>query len=242
MLWSFRHRLTGSIKSALQWRAKITSYYIKAAPMELAGVLAANIDRLLLAGMVPSRELGVYVVVFSVARIMSVLNAVVGYVVYPAMTSVVEGRTKYIHDNVFRMIAYIAIAAAIGSHFIGGWLVEFVYGPSYAGTSLLLEVLVIDTGVRVLANIVVQLYLASGKPTFASVVQGVSVAVESACLVVFVPTLGIVGAAFALLTSSVVSLCCLLVGAVFILGYDVPRMYPKSNDLTFLLNAFATRK
>ncbi len=219
-----------------KWMSSITAYSVRAAPLDVIGSISGFIDRFFLLGIVTPEELGVYAVVFNLSRVIFVLHAVINLVVYPSMNGRSSKDMKEIHDQVLRLITYLVGIGVLLTHFIGPTVVRLVYGSAYAEprVRLLLEVLVLDAGIKTMSQVIVQLYLASGKPSFASIVQTTGLCVECISLALLIPELGVSGAAYGLLAASFARLFLLLAGVVFVLKSSLPRLYPKYNDLLYV--------
>jgi O-antigen/teichoic acid export membrane protein len=182
---------------------------------------------------VSAEDLGVYVVLFNLSRLIAVLAAVINIVVFPKMAGRPIEEMRSLHDHVVRIVFYVIVGLTVLTVIFGSKFVAMVYGPGYNMSGNLLVILVLECGVSCMCQVSTQFYLAAGKPIPASVIQALSLAVVYCALSVLVGTAGIIGAAWALLIAGTAKLLMLLVGIRFY--YDsLPRLYPKISDIVYI--------
>ena len=84
----------------------------------------------------------------------------------------------------------------------GPMLITWLYGPAYAPAGVILPILVAEAVVAGLAQVLLQGFLAAGRPGVATVVLGLGLAGSVPLFLVLVPAFGVTGAAVALLGGS----------------------------------------
>jgi O-antigen/teichoic acid export membrane protein len=234
MAVALRNELTIVFDNLKACVSEIIVWSLKASPMDLLGSFSGYIDRLFLVGFVSTVDLGIYAVVFNLSRVVLVLQAVVGVVVFPALSGRDAIEIKRLHDVVFRLLTYLTIGIVAICVSFGSSIVSLVYGKAFATEGLILDLLVLEAGVACLTHLGVVTFMASGRPLYASVTQAVGLVVACAALAVLVPLLGIVGAAWAFLLASLARLAVLVCGMPLVLKQKPPSIYPRFSDLQYV--------
>ncbi len=234
IVWTMRGGPAPTPSGLAPWCGRIIHFTSRTAPMEVASNLLLYIDRLVLITVISAEELGLYVVAFSLSRLMLVLQTAVQSVVYPSMSGRAPHEMKALHDQAFRLVCYAVAGAVAGTTLLGTTMLGLVYGADYRPAGALLNILIIEAGVTCIGHVVVQLYLAMGRPGYASVAQVTSLGVACAGLAVLVPQMGAAGAAWSLVAGSAARLVVLLVGVRMQLKMEMPRLWPSFDDLAYL--------
>ncbi|MBP0496242.1 lipopolysaccharide biosynthesis protein [Pararoseomonas indoligenes] len=192
------------------WMPKILSYTARASGAGVLANLASYLDRLVLVALISPHDFGLYVVAFSLSRLLMVLQTGVGAVVLPAMIGTGEAAAKALHDRTL-VAMLLAITVAIGGCFVlGKPLLVFLYGEEFAGAGLLMAILVIEASFSCLCQVTAQLFLALGRPSYVSVVQGIAFSVMAVGLLILAPAYGAIGAALAVTAGTALRFVLLL--------------------------------
>lgn len=153
--------------------------------------------------------LGLYTIAFDIA------NMITTHLIAPVNRAVYPGYSQLSHDPraladhfllVIAFIAMIVVPAGLGMTAVADYVVPVALGDNWADALPLIKVLAIYGAVTALQTNVGYVYLAIGKPKFATLLTGAFVATSLPLLVYFTSKEGTVGAAKAYLMASLVAL------------------------------------
>lgn len=239
--WSLRRLFyyrRPSLAGVRTWMPRVLSYTARASGAGVLASLASNLDRLVLLAFISPHDFGLYVVAFSLSRLLMVLQTGVGAVVLPAMVGAGEAAAKTLHDRML-VAMFLVVAVAIGGcSLLAEPLLLILYGQEFTGAGLLMTILVIEAAFSCLCQVTAQLFLALGRPSYVSVAQGISFAVTAAGLLLLTPVLGALGAALAITAGTVLRFVLLLAAVPLQLRLPL-RFAPAIRDLSTLV--FRTR-
>lgn len=210
------------------------SFTRRAAGADFVGAISAYADRLLLIPMISAAELGLYVVAYSFSRTINVVQPAVSSVIFSSMSHRSEGAIKTMHDHAFRFALYGLLAVIGGLMLIDRPLLTLVYGAEFGRAAELFRVLILEAALGSLCYITSQVYLATDRPGYVSVVQSICFGVSVTAMLVLIPHMDALGAAYALLIAAVVRLVLLFGGMVFYLRLAPTRLWPAWSDIKYL--------
>ena len=231
---SFLKVATPAFRNTRAALGDLWSFTRRAAGADVIGAVASYADRLLLIPMISPAELGLYVVAYSFSRTIMVVQPAVSSVIFSSMSQRSPDEIKVLHDHAFRYALYGLAAVVAVLLVIDRTLLSLVYGPEFGRAVELFRILILEAAVGCLCYITTQLYLASDKPGYVSVVQMIGFGVSVAGMLVLIPRMGAMGAAWALLLAGLARLLLQSGGLVFYLRQKPTRLWPKVSDITYL--------
>jgi O-antigen/teichoic acid export membrane protein len=234
MAWKVMRLCKPRIKGASGWMSLLTQYSLRASAGDVLSAMVGSIDRLILISFISSDALGRYAVAYSFSRLIQILQVGVIMVLFPSMTGRPIAEVKRLHDHSLRFMLYGVAVAIAGLLVIGPHLLVLLYGPDFQGLGVLCGLLCADAGLTCIAIVIVQLYMSTGNPGFASVAQVVSFIAAVGLLLLLLPRFGAEGAAAALLISTVLRLLVLWAGIRFRLSLKLPRLLLVRSDIVYL--------
>ena len=207
----------------------LAAYSVKAAGVDLVTVFAWNIDRLVLVGLISPAAFGLYTVATSLARLISVLQTALSSVTLADLANREAADIEaYVHRAV-RMMFWTLAAACAGGWLAGGVLMRLVYGASFALAVPIFYVAMLESSVSCLSQVLVEAFLASGRPAYPSGVRAVYCVLLLAAMLLMAPVWGGMGAILALLLAMMVNLILLLAGLNSI-QVGLPSLIPRRSD------------
>jgi antigen flippase len=221
------------------WLPRIASYAARASGFGMLSSLSVYLDRLVLVFALPPRALGLYAAAFSLSRLANVVQNALGVVVLPAMAGAHPDDAKMLHDRAFRLVLLAMLLGGTAAAWLGEPTLVALYGSGFADAKPILLVLIGDAALSCLCQVVLQLFLALGRPGYPSWAQGAGFAVTVLGLLGLVPGFGAVGAAWAVASGSVVRLAVLLGGVRWLLRLPLPRLLCIGDDLVALVRGAA---
>ena len=179
---------------------RLSHYGFRSYGVDLCGILAVYLDQALVVGLLSASSMGIYAVALSLSRVISAIHASVAMIVFPrvvglapeAMVAAV-GRSARV-GTIASTIVGLAVVAA-GPALLGVVVRRVVRPPA----GVILPILVAEAIVAGLAQVLLQGFLAAGRPGVATMVLGLGLAGSVPLFLVLVPAFGVVGASIALL-------------------------------------------
>jgi O-antigen/teichoic acid export membrane protein len=198
------------LRNATRYLPPLTSYMARAAGGNIVGTLVGHMDRLILLVLLPAREFGLYIVAYSLSRLLGIVHTTVSAVMLPAMMEQEGEAVGVLHNRVFRLVLCLVGVAALVAWSLGPFALSLLYGAEFRAAQPIFMILVLEAALGCLTSVTAQLYLAKGRPGFTSLAQLVSFAVICVGLLTLVPLLGAPGAALTMLLSTSLQLSMFL--------------------------------
>ena len=222
-----------------RWLPGLLSYTVRAVGIGTLGSLTFYLDRLFLVAVISPEEFGLYLVAFSLSRLLMVLQTAASAVMLPAMAGKSPEEASALHDRTFRLMLVAVILAGIVVWVLGGPALSLLYGKEFGAAHALFLVLVVEEAFSALAQVSSQLYLAMGRPGYVSIAQVAAFATLGLGLFLLVPVMGAMGAAVAATMSSLVRMIMMLAGMPRVLGLHRPRLSVLPAELLGYARKFA---
>ena len=225
--WSWRRARPLAILSPL------LRYGAHAAPIDLAGVFYSNVDRLVMVPLVAPAEFGLYAVASSFARVVYVLQAAVSSVTLADLAN--RPRTyieAYIHRT-FRVLFWLLLSACIFGIILGKPLLGLIYGSGFEAALPIYRVMLLESAISCVSQVLVEAFLACGRPRYPAVVQTFYAVLLLITMLVLTPMWGGLGAALAMLLAVLCKLMALLSGLPR-LALAIPSLLPQRGDIDLL--------
>lgn len=215
------------------WR-RLLHYGGRSYGMDLCGILSLYLDQALVVGLLSSESMGLYAVALSVSRVVSAVHGAVASMVFPKVVGLATDDMVAAVSRSARMGTIAASGVGLFVLGVGPLLLTWLYGPAYSAASHILPILVCEVMVGGLYYVLLQGFLAAGRPGVATMIQVVGIALSVPLFLVLVPAYGVVGAAFALLASSTMRLLFTVMAYRSVLGGSVPRVWIGAADIAEL--------
>jgi O-antigen/teichoic acid export membrane protein len=234
LAWIVRTHRSG-FSGPVQSLRRLLSYGLRSYGMDVAGVLSKEIDRVILVGLVGPAALGIYVVARSLSDVLRALPDAVVTVLFPKASSLDAKEAvpllvcaAVISTGIAGLLA-LALAVA-GPVFLG-----LLYGEAFIPAVGPFRILLVDSVLIGFGWIVVQAFMACGKPGVVTAALLLGLAVTIPCMFLLVPALGISGAALALLISTIVRLAFAFFCFPLVLKIRLSSLWPQRPGSGWLL-------
>ena len=181
---------------------RLSHYGLRSYGVDLCGILAVYLDQALVVGLLSAASMGIYAVALSLSRVITAVHACVATIVFPRAVGLAPDAMAAAVGRSARMGTLVAGAVGLAVLAAGPALLTALYGPAYAPAGHILPLLVAEGIVAGLAQVLLQGFLAAGRPGVATMVLGLSLACSVPLFVVLVPAYGVWGASLALLGGS----------------------------------------
>jgi O-antigen/teichoic acid export membrane protein len=228
-----------TLRGARRFFRPLGSFMARAAGGSILGTMVAHMDRLVLLVLLPAEAFGLYVVAFSLSRMLVVVQTAVSAVALPALAGQSPAAASALYQRMFRLVLCLLTVAGIAAWALGGFVLSVLYGKDFSAAQPIFMILVLEAAVACLSQVTAQLYMAMGRPGFTSLAQLVSFAVLCTGLLTLVPLLGAPGAALAILLSSSLRLTMLLFAIPGSLQLPRPALSPIRAELSSYVRGVA---
>jgi O-antigen/teichoic acid export membrane protein len=179
---------------------------LAALPAANAPLETLSLDQAAVGAILPRQQLGLYVVAAAFDNLPSILMTAYGTVALTRITAEtdVTARRHVIRRTAIGAI-WIAGGAALFGEAIVGWLLPAAFGASFAAAVPVARILIVAGFLLSYRRILVVFLQAAGRPGRTAVGEAVGLGILAVGAIALVPTLGLVGAAYALILAAVVA-------------------------------------
>lgn len=236
LLWmwtSLARRASLSTGRPAIWQ-RLTHYGVRSYGVDLCGVLAVYLDQVLVVGLLSVEAMGIYAVALSLSRVLGAVHASVAAIAFPRAVGLAPDAMMAQLGRAARLGTIVAGVLGLGIVVTSPALLGALYGHAYLVAVPLLPILVLEAMTAGLVQVLLQGFLAAGRPGLATAVVGVGVAGSLPLFLWLVPAYGVMGAAIALLSASVLRLLLTLGIYRHVLAWTPPRISPARTDLVDL--------
>jgi antigen flippase len=237
--WHLRSYVTLRLQAPYRVVRVLASYAVRSYGIDVLNTMSAQVDQVLVIGLLGPADVGVYVVALSISRVITIMHSAVASVVAPSATGLsaeavvaIVGRSARL-SNAVAVILGVALAAVLPI------VLPFFYGHAFDGAVPVAQVLTLEAILSGLVSVLWTAFMALGRPGFVTLLQAIGLAVVLPLMLVLLPRLGLLGAALALLASTLLRLTLILGSFVLILRVPIPSFVPTQDDFQRLRVAFA---
>jgi O-antigen/teichoic acid export membrane protein len=225
-----------TIRDLLTSAHELLHYGLRQYGSDLFVALSANVDQFLIAGFLPPKIVGVYIVLVSLCRVLNLILQSVYIVLFP---TVVGKPLHTISEAVCcaaRINTAISLVPAVLIGLSGAQLIQFVYGREFVTSSIVIWLLLGDTLLNGISRLLAQTMMAIGRPGVITILNALHFVIFIPLSLILLPRYQIVGVAAAMVVAT--SARVLLTVACYprVLGLERPRLLLSLSDLKFVHN------
>ena len=214
----------------------LTSYGLRSYGVNLFGpIVAGQLDRVLVVGLLQPSLMGLYVVALSLSRILTALQNAVASVFFSKASGRSTDEVITLVGRAVRVSTTGTLLVALGLGLLGPFVMGLVYGPDFLGAVLVFRILLLEAVLGGATWVLAHAFMALDRPGTVSVMQGVGVGLSVPLLLLLIPRYGLAGAGTALLIATAVRLAGVLISFPLILKKPLPKLWPRLADFTTLL-------
>ncbi len=238
LAWQARHLFAGAPWLSVASSRLLLSYGIRSYGIDLLGTLALQVDQVLVVSFLTPADLGLYVVVLSLSRMLNVFQLSVVMVLFPKAAGRTQADAVAMTGRAARMSLLLTGMCAVGVAVIGPLLLRIFYGRAYARSALSLRILLAEVTISGCVFVLAQAFMALGRPGTVTLLQAVGLALSVPLMLVLIPRYGIAGAAFSLLMSTCARFVFIYASFPLFLKTAPPSLLPRREDFEILRQAF----
>ena len=214
----------------------LLSYGVRSYGIDLLGALAFQVDQVLVVKMLSPKEMGSYVVVLSLSRMLNTVYGSVTMVLFPKASGQSTEAVVTLTERCARVATIVSAAAAVFVYVFGPFFLNLLYGREYGSALSSLRILLVEVTLAGTASVLAQAFMALGRPGIVTTLQAVGLSFSIPLMIVLIPRWGIKGAATALLVSTLARLVFVMAGFPIFLKTRMPNLLPHAEDFELLWN------
>ena len=239
--WQLRDLLPLQVREFSNSFPPLIRYGIQAYGVDVVNTLAVQIEQGLLVGLLTPAQLGVYTVGLSVSRVLNVVHSSFVIVLLPKAAARHVDDVIDITSRAVRVSTAMTVVGAVLIAFIAPVLLPVLYGKSFAAATTVARILVMEVVISGMISVLVQSFMALGKPGLTTLFQIAGVALSAPLLLILVPRFGLVGAALAFVAATTFRLGFVLLSYPVLLHRGIPRLILTRDDIAFVRGRLASR-
>jgi enterobacterial common antigen flippase len=239
--WRLRSHLWIQSFNPIPALRALTSYGMRSYGIEVLGIVAAQIDQVFVIGFLGAADVGIYAVALSASRVITILHSAVVTVIVPSVAGLDKDVVLQTVGRSARISTLIALPLGAALAAALPILMPLLYGSAFARGIFVAQILTAEALVLGLLSVLAQAFMAFNRPGFVTSLQVIGLAVVVPLMLVLLPRFGLLGAALALLASTLCRLGLLLASFPLLLRVPVPNLFPTRDDLARLRAAAVGR-
>jgi len=220
----------------------LLSFGIRSYGIDLLGTLAVQVDQVLVVSLLNAKEMGSYVVVLSLSRMLNLFYNSVTMILFPKAAGLSAETVLALTERCARVATLVSAAAAVFVYVFGPFFLNLLYGREYGSALSSLRILLIEVTLAGTASVLAQAFMAMGRPGIVTILQAVGLSFSIPLMIALIPRWGINGAATALLVSTCARLLFVFFGFRVFLKTRLPNLVPQPTDIALLWQRMPFRR
>jgi O-antigen/teichoic acid export membrane protein len=237
LVWQARDLFDRLSRPSVAASKLLLSYGIRSYGIDLLGTLALQVDQVIVVSFLKASDLGIYVVMLSLSRMLNVFQTSVVMVLFPKAAGRTHETAIALTARAARVSTSITAICAIALVIVGPWLLRLFYGREYARSIGCLRLLLLEVTISGCVFVLAQAFMALGRPGVVTFLQAVGLSLSLPIMLLLIPRWGIEGAAVALLASTCARFIFIYASFRLVLKVSAPSLLPRKEDFFILLNA-----
>jgi O-antigen/teichoic acid export membrane protein len=213
---------------------RLIVYGLRCYPIELLTAASAYVGQAIVVLMLDPASVGYFTLSVGLARLLEIFFATAASVLLPSIAARRPSEVVEKTVRAARLTFLIMVLFAVPALLLIPVVLPLVYGADFAGAANIARLLVMEGVISGTVWVLLQAFVALGRPELPTMVHGVTVLLSAVLLLVFIPPYGVLGAAASLLAVSVVKLIFAMGLYRSVLAVPLRRMLHDRSDLLFL--------
>ncbi|MFN0303981.1 MAG: flippase [Burkholderiales bacterium] len=210
-------RRSGQRFTGMRWStAEARALLRQAAPLILAGIAAIalmRVDQLMIGALLDDRAVGIYAAASRLTETLALVAAAIASSLLPAVIELQRSsaeRYRFELERIFASMLALAIAVALPVSIAAPWIIALLYGSRFDGAELILAIHVWSCLFTFVGTVIANRLLADRLNGYAFMRMGAALLVNIALNLLFIPRLGLTGAAWSAVIANAVAVYILL--------------------------------
>jgi len=233
-LWCVRDVIGISFAGARAEAARLMRYGARACGIDILGTVSQQADQMMVVGLLSAASMGLYTVALSISR--------VPFLIFNAMSDVITSKAigmpasemTAIVGRATRLTTFVGALFSLSIAAVLPFVLPLFYGAAFRGAVIITDILLVEVVVSGVASILSVAFLATGHPGTVTLVRLGSLIVVVPLLFVLIPRFALVGAATAILISSVARVIAFALLYPAAIGTSAPSILPTLDDVRFI--------
>lgn len=235
LAWRLRDLVAPHFRQLRSSAKLLLSYGLRSYPIDVLATLSAQVDQVLVVGLLSASGLGLYSVALSVSRILAIFHGSLLTVLFPKAAALEPPQVVALTGRMARISSLVASLASASLIATLPFLMVHLYGGAFKGVVSVAQILCVEVVVGGATSILSQSFMATGKPGTIAVLQVMGLLLTVPFMLILIPRLGLNGAALALLMTSTCRLGLVVVCYPLVLKTHPPSLLITAGDLSFLI-------
>jgi antigen flippase len=224
--WAARH-VRPSTAGALGSVRPLVSYSARAYGGEAAGTLLTYLDKVFLVNLLSPASYGVYVVIFNLSRVITMLSSAAAPVLLPKSAGRSVDDVTAMTGRVLSVAIPLLLVPAVGFALGGRLVLRLLYGADFTVGYWALGCLIVEAVLSSVTYVLTQPYLALNRPGVITIIQSTSLPVLAVAMWLLAPRWGINGAAVGLLATTLYRAAATYLSYRVLFRVSAPRLWPE---------------
>jgi O-antigen/teichoic acid export membrane protein len=220
---------------------RLLGYGVRSYGVDLLGILSGQLDQIFVVGFLSPSAMGTYAVALSLSGMLSIFQRAVVVVLFPKASARPTSEVVALVGRAARVNTILTAMVGALLAFFGSELLVLLYGAEFVESVMLFRILILKVVLDGTILVLVQAFMALGKPEIATVLQAIGLGLSAPLLLWLIPLYGLVGAGLALLISTIARVLLVLISYPLILKVRPPGLLLKKADLRFLYQTVLER-
>jgi antigen flippase len=235
-LWA-KVRPTIRVQSPRKAAKDLLSYGSRSYVSDILGTLAAQVDQILVIGLLSPTSMGLYAVALGAARAVDLYSGSVVAVLFPRAASLDTAQIVALTGRAARITGAMLLGTGSLLALLMPLLLPLFFGKAFVASIPVAQIVLVSFAVNAIVYVLAQAYMAVGKPGVNAIIQLIGLATTVPAMLFLIPRYGIVGAALALVASTMVRLLSSLACFPIILKVDAPALLVNAGDVRYVRRA-----
>jgi|GraSoi2013_115cm_1033766.scaffolds.fasta_scaffold17404_1 O-antigen/teichoic acid export membrane protein len=224
------------------WACRILlSYGIRSWGIDLLGTLGGQVDQVLVVRLLTPADMGFYVVMLSLSRMLGIIQTSVVTVLFPKAAALSTDEVIALTGRATRVSASVTALGGVVVALVGPWLLRLLYGKEYMHSVGAFRVLLLEMTLSGSGFLLAQAFMALGRPGLVTILQALGLALSIPTMLWLIPKWGVLGAATALMFSTLARFMFIYVSFRLFLKTRPPDLIPKFEDIRALVDQVRLR-
>jgi O-antigen/teichoic acid export membrane protein len=219
----------------------LSSYGLRVYGTNLLAIFSAQIDQVLVIGVLSSQDLGIYVVCLSAARVLNLFEVALSSVILPKTAGKAVTEVAIIVGRLSRLTLFLGLGSVLLLGSMLPWLLPTLYGQGFAAGVPTAEILLLEVILGSTTNVLLQTYLAVNRPGVVTLFQSVGYLSALPLMLLLMPHLRLEGAALALLIATCMRFAFARAGYGLVLKVPIPPLFLRKSDIAYVRSAVTQR-
>lgn len=229
-------------KHKIESGKKLLGYGIRSYGTDVAGTFSGYIDQILVVGLLSPSALGLYVVSLNLAKMLNTIQGAITSVLFPKASGLQREEALQLTFKVTRISAVVTFFVGAAVYMIAPYLLILLYGKSFVEAVSVFRILIFQTAITSISWILAQGFMSIGKPGSVTIIRISTLGMNVILMNIFIPLLGIQGAAISLLATSLVEITVIFL--IYTLKHQVAfqQWFISKTDILWLLERIRRQK